>query len=74
MRDRDRLRRSNIVLVGLVLLMLLYGVLSRAQSGDRSLYIFGFKVDLPFATQQEAAEEPSEEAPSEEAPSEELGK
>lgn len=66
MRDPNRLRRSNIILVGLVLLMLLYGVLSRAQSGDRSLYIFGFKVDLPFASQQEVTEETGQEAPAEE--------
>jgi cytochrome b561 len=60
-RDRDRLRRSNMVLIGLVVLMLLYGVIMRVQSGDKSLYLFGFKIDLPFATQQEAEQPEAEQ-------------
>lgn len=60
-RDRDRLRRSNIVLIGLVVLMLLYGLFYRMQSGDRSLYVFGFKIDLPFGTQQEVEQPEAEQ-------------
>ena len=55
-RDRERLKRSNMVLIGLIVLMLLYG-----QSGDSSLYLFGFKIDLPFATQQEAEQPEAEQ-------------
>ena len=42
-RDRERLKRSNMVLIGLVVLMLLYGLFYRMQSGDSSLYLFGFQ-------------------------------
>jgi hypothetical protein len=60
-RDRERLKRSNMVLIGLVVLMLLYGLFYRMQSGDSSLYLFGFKIDLPFATQQEAEQPEAEQ-------------
>ena len=41
--------------------MLLYGLFYRMQSGDSSLYLFGFKIDLPFATQQEAEQPEAEQ-------------
>ena len=55
-RDRERLKRSNMVLIGLIVLMLLYGLFYRIQSG-----LFGFKIDLPFATQQEAEQPEAEQ-------------
>ena len=58
--NNDRLRRSNMVLIGLVVLMLLYGLFYRIQSGDSTLYVFGYKINLPFGTQQEV-EEPQPE-------------
>ncbi len=70
-RDRDRLRRSNMVLIGLVVLMLLYGVIMRVQSGDRSLYLFGFKIDLPFGTEQVVEQTDAEESEAEQTESEE---
>ena len=39
--NNDRIQRSNYILLGLVILMLLYGVIYRFMSGDDSLYIFG---------------------------------
>lgn len=50
-----------MILIGIVILFLLYGVFYRMQSGDSSLYIFGQKIDMPFATQQESVEEPAQE-------------
>lgn len=61
MNNNDKLRRSNMILIGIVILFLLYGVFYRMQSGDSSLYIFGQKIDMPFATQQESVEEPAQE-------------
>lgn len=69
-RDRDRLRRSNMVLIGLVVLMLLYGVIMRVQSGDRSLYLFGFKIDLPFGTEQTVEQPETEQTEVEESEAE----
>lgn len=67
MNDRDRLRRSNMILVGIVLLFLLYGIVYRMQTGDNKLYIFGYSIDLPFGTEQQVTEQETtqEEAPSE---------
>ena len=42
--NNDRIQRSNYILLGLVILMLLYGVIYRFMSGDDSLYIFGIPV------------------------------
>ena len=42
MRGSDNLHRSNMILLGLVLLMLLYGIIYRVQTGDNKLYLFGF--------------------------------
>lgn len=53
MNNNDKLRRSNFVLIGLVVLMLLYGIISRAITGDTSLYIFGIPVIAPKETQEE---------------------
>ena len=60
-RDRERLKRSNMVLIGLIVLMLLYGLFYRIQTGDSSLYMFGFKIDLPFGTHQEAEQPEAEQ-------------
>ena len=68
-RDRDRIRRSNLVLIGLVVLMLLYGLFYRMQSGDNSLYLFGFKIDMPFGTHQEAEQPEAEQTIEVEEPS-----
>ena len=56
MNDNDRIRRSNRILIAIVVLFLLYGVITRIQSGDTSLYIFGYKIDLPFTRQQTVEE------------------
>lgn len=61
MNNNDRLRRSNFVLIGLVILMLLYGIISRMITGDTSLYIFGIPVIAPKETQEENT---NSEAPS----------
>lgn len=68
MGGNNKLRRSNMILVGLVILFLLYGIMYRVQSGDNKLYIFGYAIDLPFGTQQEAAA--AEDAAVEEVPAE----
>lgn len=62
MRDPERVRRSNIVLIGLVILCLLYGIITRMQSGDDSFYLFGFKV---FGTEETQTEEAAQETPAE---------
>ena len=59
MNDRDRIRRSNRILIGIVVLFILYGIIYRIQTGDSSLYIFGYKLDLPFF-HQEVVEETTE--------------
>ena len=64
MNNNDRLRRSNFVLIGLVVLMLLYGIISRMITGDTSLYIFGIPVIAPKETQEEKT---NSEAPSDDA-------
>ena len=56
MRGSDNLHRSNMILLGLVLLMLLYGIIYRVQTGDNKLYIFGFEIELPFGQKQEVQE------------------
>ncbi len=70
MRDPERIRRSNMVLIGLVILCLLYGLITRMQSGDDSFYLFGFKI---FGTEETQTEETSQEIPAESA-TEENGK
>lgn len=54
--NNDRIRRSNYVLIGLVILMLLYGVIYRFMSGDNSLYLFGIPV-IPGSKQEETTQE-----------------
>ena len=54
--NNDRLRRSNYVLIGLVILMLLYGIIYRFMSGDDSLYLFGIPV-IPGSSQEETTQE-----------------
>ena len=53
--NNDRLRRSNFVLIGLVILLLLYGVIYRFMSGDDSLYIFGIPV-IPGSNKEETTD------------------
>lgn len=62
MRDPERLKRSNMILIGIVILCLLYGLIVRIQKGDDSFYLFGFKV---FGSGAEVTQEagPAEEAP-----------
>ena len=62
MHDNDKLRRSNYVLFGLVILVLLYGVITRLQTGDTSLYIFGIPINLPFGQTEDAQENTEEDA------------
>ena len=57
MRDPDKLHRSNMILIGLVVLFLLYGIIYRVQTGDTTMHLFGFTFDLPFVTQQESTEQ-----------------
>ena len=71
MRDNDKILRSRLILFGLVILVLLYGVITRLQSGDSSLYIFGIPINLPFG-QTEDAQENTEEDTSEQTGSREL--
>jgi len=53
MNNNDRLRRSNMVLIGLVVLVLLYGIITRVMTGDTSFYIFGIPVIGGEETKQE---------------------
>lgn len=53
MNNNDKLRRSNLVLIGLVVLVLLYGIITRMMTGDKSLYIFGIPVIGGEETTQE---------------------
>ena len=57
MRDPERTRRSNRILIILIVLCLLYGILYRMSSGDNSFYLFGFKVFGPEQTVEENANE-----------------
>lgn len=56
MNNNDRLRRSNFVLIGLVVLVLLYGLITRIMTGDTSLYIFGFEIIPPKEAQEETTD------------------
>ncbi len=56
MNNNDKLRRSNLVLIGLVVLVLLYGLITRIMTGDKSLYIFGIPVIENKAAQEESTE------------------
>ena len=56
MNNNDRVQRSNYILLGLVILMLLYGVIYRFMSGDDSLYIFGIPV-IPGSNKEETTQE-----------------
>lgn len=62
MRDPERVRRSNMILIGIVILCLLYGIIVRMQSGDKSFYLFGFKI---YGTEETQAQEDPQEAPAE---------
>lgn len=62
MRDPERVRRSNMILIGLVILCLLYGIIVRMQSGDKSFYLFGFKI---YGTEETQTEEAPQETPAE---------
>lgn len=62
MRDPERVRRSNMILIGLVILCLLYGIIVRMQSGDKSFYLFGFKI---YGTEETQTEEVPQETPAE---------
>ena len=61
MRDNDRVRRGNRIILVVVILFLLYGVIYRVQTGDNKLYLFGYAIDLPFG-QKETTNE-TQEAP-----------
>ncbi len=76
MRDPEKLRRSNRILIGIVILLLLFGVITRLQNRDTSFYLFGIEI-LPGAKQETVQEEAApqekeapqgEELPQEEAP------
>ena len=54
--NNDRIQRSNYILLGLVILMLLYGVIYRFMSGDDSLYIFGIPV-IPGSNKEGTTQE-----------------
>ena len=71
MRDPERVRRSNIILIGLVILCLLYGLITRMQSGDDSFYLFGFKI---FGTEETQTEEEAPQETPAESGAEENGK
>lgn len=64
MNRNDKLRRSNFILIGIVVLMLLYGIITRMMTGDTSLYIFGIPVIPPKeeSTGSEGSQAPSEDA------------
>ena len=68
MNDPDRIRRSNRILIAIVVLFLLFGVIYRMQSGDNNLYLFGFKIPLPFGAQQTVEETVEESEEPEQAP------
>lgn len=63
MRGSNNTHRSNMILLGLVVLMLLYGIIYRVQSGDNKLYVFGFEIELPFGGKEEVQEDAEEAAP-----------
>ena len=44
------------MLIGLVILMLLYGIIYRFMSGDNSLYLFGIPV-IPGSNREETTQE-----------------
>lgn len=56
MNNNDRLRRSNFVLIGLVVLVLLYGLITRIMTGDKSFYLFGFPIIENEPAQEETTE------------------
>ena len=56
MNNNDRLKRSNFVLIGLVVLMLLSGLITRIMTGDKSFYLFG----IPIIENEPAQEETTE--------------
>ena len=56
MRNQDRIRRSNRILIAIVILFLLYGIVYRMQTGDNKLYLFGYTIELPFGGQQNSEE------------------
>jgi len=66
MQDPKRVFKSNLALVLLVLMVLLYGVVYRMRTGDNSLYLFGYKIQNPFTAKQ-TTEEAETSASAEEA-------
>jgi len=58
MRDPERVRRSNRLLIVIVILMLLYGIINRMQSGNDSIYLFGYKI---YGTEQTSETAPEQE-------------
>ena len=63
MHGSNNIRRSNMILLGLIILMLLYGIIYRVRSGDNKLYILGFEIELPFGQTQEVQDNAEEAAP-----------
>ena len=61
MRDNDRVRRGNRIILVVVILFLLYGIIYRVQTGDNKLYLFGYAIDLPFGQQETTGD--TQEAP-----------
>ena len=68
MQDPKRVFKSNLALVLLVLMVLLYGIVYRIRTGDNSLYLFGYKIQNPFTAKQ-TTEEAETSASAEEAAS-----
>ncbi|MBP3914274.1 MAG: hypothetical protein J6D14_07700 [Lachnospiraceae bacterium] len=50
MNDRDKLRRSNLFLILIVVTILIFGLIYRMKTGDPTLYLFGYEIPLPFAS------------------------
>ncbi len=61
MRDMERVKRANRILIGIVILFLLYGIFYRMQTGDNSLYLFGHRIELPFGGQETTENREAEE-------------
>lgn len=62
MDNRDKLRRSNLVLILIVVMFLLFGVIYRIETGDQTLYLFGYEIRMPFTSSQ-VEETPKEASP-----------
>ena len=62
MDNRDKLRRSNLVLILIVVMFLLFGVIYRIETGDQTLYLFGYEIRMTFTSSQ-VDETPQEHCP-----------